>query len=181
MTYKTPIYELTLKTINQLENTRDYPPTKRFLAELKREGNIPSKIFELIPPDKCNYDEKLNNFEKSFILTLKLYAIFSQGRKDVNTNDYKNFGESLRSLKSENNPSTDKRFDALITSCDFDEFSNHLRHMITLLKSKNNAKINFALLSQDIYKVANNNYEPLRIKWAKGYYVNPRKEDKNDK
>lgn len=69
----------------------------------------------------------------------------------------------------------------MITSSTFEELSNHLRHMIRLLKSKSNVQVDYAKLAEDLYQFLRGNREKIRLSWAREYYRYSYKgDDEND-
>ncbi len=81
---------------------------------------------------------------------------------------YNNLGKSLSFLKDESE-SIEKRFVALLNS-DFEDLPNHLRQIISLLKSKE-APINWLLLLKDI-KFWEHENRNVQRQWAKGFWGN---------
>jgi CRISPR system Cascade subunit CasB len=81
---------------------------------------------------------------------------------------YNNLGKSLSFLKDESD-SIEKRFVALLNS-DEEDLPNHLRQIISLLKSKE-APINWYLLLKDI-KSWSHEDRFVQRNWAKGFWGN---------
>ncbi len=84
--------------------------------------------------------------------------------------------------RGEDTKSCDRRFNAMITSSSFEELSYHLRHMISLLKSRNpEVKVNYAKLAEDLYWYLRGYDERLRLAWSRAYYRESYKgEDSNE-
>lgn len=82
-----------------------------------------------------------------------------------------NLGASLRALRAgDATQAADRRFNAMITATTFNELANHLRHLIKLLKSKTEAKVNYAQLAQDLYWFQLGYQSDIRLKWSRDYY-----------
>ena len=65
----------------------------------------------------------------------------------------------------------DRRFNIMITSSTFEELIYHLRHLLTLLKTKSSeTKINYARLAEDLYWFLKDYQESVRLNWARQYY-----------
>lgn len=97
---------------------------------------------------------------------------------------WKNVGYSLNALRGgESASSTDRRFNAMITSASVEELSVHLRHLIRILKSKSNVKINYAKLAEDLFWYQNGQSEKVSLRWGQSYYAfnNNKKENENEK
>ena len=196
------IYGVCLNIINYLDKTKDKPTTKAKLANLRNSinkdlsYNIESLafVFSMLPEDCLGTYKQLNYFEDTILTVLQLYSIYNQGKDEsvVYRNDefsYKSFGKSLASLrkisvesKSKDNNAIDHRFNAMVTSADFEELKHHLRQVIKLLKSNSKETIDFASLAKDLYDFRFGDKGPVRIKWARDYYRNsaPKKGEKDD-
>lgn len=86
-------------------------------------------------------------------------------------NKYKaNIGDALATLRSDESESIDKRFNAMITATNFNKLSYHLRQMIKILKSKSDAKVDYAKLAEDLYWFMIGRKEEVRLSWARSYY-----------
>lgn len=132
----------------------------------------------------------MNDYEKAILTAVQMYALHQQAKVESVLNlDYKegerrqNIGDALSSLRSDDSKAIDKRFNAMITSSNFEELSHHLRQMIKLLKAKSDAKVDYASLADDLYWFLKNQREGLKIKWSRSYYKLNKKErdDKNAK
>ena len=82
---------------------------------------------------------------------------------------YNNLGKSLSFLNTEESKSIERRFVALLNS-DEEDLPNHLRQIISLLKSKEKP-INWLRLLRDI-KNWNSEKIDVRRFWAKGFWGN---------
>lgn len=144
-----------------------------------------SLLFEYLPEEFLGIDQKISSEEKAILTTLQLYALHQQGLSTgvlmENEEGYKNIGYSLKNMrKGDDIVSTDRRFNAMITSSSFEELIYHLRHMIKLLKSRSpEIRINYAKLSKDLYWFLRGYDEKLRLAWAREYYRKDYKGENN--
>lgn len=173
------------------------PWQKKVLAELRNSiGRQPLSLsvlgllFEQIAPEyQSNYGE-FNALEASVLLTLQIFSVVNQGTtfvemssKDDETARYKNFGYSLRSLKTEDNAEAfDRRFNILITSTNSQKFKHHLLQLVKLLKGyKQRVEINFPLLAADIYQFFIGRRNEVRVAWSRQYFRKPVAKEEGEK
>ena len=194
------IYGETAKILRKLDNNREDPSTKAIFANIRNSINNDSSVnmdtlafvFQNISEELLGFSKNLNDYEKAILTAVQMYALHQQAKSDsVLKIDYKegerrqNLGDSLNSMRKNNDEdkSIDRRFNAMITSSNFEELSHHLRQMIKLLKAKSDAKVDYASLADDLYWFLKNQREGLKIKWSRSYYKNNKKEgnDKNAK
>ncbi len=135
-------------------------------------------IFDEMPEGFLGTGKHESAEEKSILLALQLYAIHQQGKGydvilDPKEKKWSNVGTAFRSMRiGGDSAAIDRRFNALITSATFEELANHLRQMIKLLKSKTDAKLDYAQLAQDLYWIIVGSESQVRLKWAREYYFN---------
>ncbi|MCW6700830.1 type I-E CRISPR-associated protein Cse2/CasB [Anaerococcus sp. NML200537] len=194
------IYGETAKILRKLDNNREDPSIKAIFANIRNSINNDSSVnmdtlafvFQNISEELLGFSKNLNDYEKAILTAVQMYALHQQAKSDsVLKIDYKegerrqNLGDSLNSMRKNNDEdkSIDRRFNAMITSSNFEELSHHLRQMIKLLKAKSDAKVDYASLADDLYWFLKNQREGLKIKWSRSYYKNNKKEgnDKNAK
>lgn len=118
------------------------------LAKLRRGlGKKPGEAMEVYSVIGNFLAQAKNRAEEDVLYTLAtLYGLYpSESSKEES-----NFGESVSKLaeKQVDRDSVEKRFVALLNS-HIDDLPNHLRHMISLLKSKD-IRINWLQLLNDI-------------------------------
>lgn len=195
---KLNVYRETARILRILDNTRDTPNTKAKLASIRNSINKDSTanmdamafVFQNIPEEFLGFNKNLNDYEKAILTAVQMYALHQQAKTDsVLKLDYvegerrENLGDAFHSLRGDDSKAIDRRFNAMITSSNFDELSHHLRQMIKLLKAKSNAKVDYASLADDLYWFLKNQREGLKIKWSRSYYKFNKKEgeDKNAK
>lgn len=192
------VYRETVRILRKLDNTRENPSTKAIFANIRNSINKDSSVnmdalafvFQNIPEEFLGYNKNLNDYEKAILTAVQMYTLHQQAKVESVLNlDYKegerrqNIGDALSSLRSDDSKAIDRRFNAMITSSNFEELSHHLRQMIKLLKAKSDAKVDYASLADDLYWFLKNQREGLKIKWSRSYYKLNKKErdDKNAK
>lgn len=175
---------VTRKIISRLSNSLETSSSKAILADLRNSIGRPLStsieiwplLYEYMPEEFLSTSGKTTAEELAILTTLQFYATHQQGKSEnVNLSDdeayYNNIGYSLSFLRIEDDTvSVDRRFNAMITSTNFDELVHHLRQMIKLLKSKTTAKINYPLLANDLYWFIRGYEENTRLRWARQYY-----------
>lgn len=192
---KLNVYKETARILRSLDNTRDKPSTKAIFANIRNSINKDSSVnmdalafvFQNIPEEFLGFNKNLNDYEKAILTSVQMYALHQQAKADsVLEIDYKegerrqNLGDALSSLRGDDSKAIDRRFNAMITSSNFEELSHHLRQMIKLLKAKSDAKVDYASLADDLYWFLKNQREGLKIKWSRSYYKFNKKERENN-
>lgn len=197
---KLNVYKETAKILRLLDNDRDKPSTKAIFANIRNSINKDSSVnmdalafvFQNIPEEFLGFNKNLNDYEKAILTAVQMYALHQQAKADtVLKLDYEegerkqNLGDALKTVrdKEDDAKALDRRFNAMITSSNFDELSHHLRQMIKLLKAKSDVKVDYASLADDLYWFLKNQREGLKIKWSRSYYKFNKKEgdEKNAK
>lgn len=193
---KLNVYKETARILRSLDNTRDKPSTKAIFANIRNSINKDSSVnmdalafvFQNIPEEFLGLNKNLNDYEKAILTSVQMYALHQQAKADsVLKIDYKegerrqNLGDALSSLRGDDSKAIDRRFNAMITSSNFEELSHHLRQMIKLLKAKSDAKVDYASLADDLYWFLKNQREGLKIKWSRSYYKFNKGENNNAK
>ncbi len=188
------VYKVANKILYSLESISGTSQGKATLARLRNSIGKPltdtievwSILFEYLPEEFLGTDKNVSYEEISILTTLQLYALHKQGlSKSVlleGENGYKNIGYSLRCIrKGEDIKSSDRRFNAMITSSTFEELTYHLRHLINLMKSRNSqANVNYGKLAEDLYWYKRGYAERIRLSWAREYYFNKTNKGEND-
>lgn len=190
---KLNVYRETAKILRKLDNNREDPSTKAIFANIRNSINKDSSVnmdvlafvFQNIPEEFLGFNKNLNDYEKAILTSIQMYALHQQAKADSVLKLYykegerrQNLGDSLNSMRKNNDEdkAIDRRFNAMITSSNFEELSHHLRQMIKLLKAKSDAKVDYASLADDLYWFLKNQGEGLKIKWSRSYYKNNKKE-----
>lgn len=193
---KLNVYSETARILRKLDNTRDRPSTKAIFANIRNSINKDSAfnlnalafVFHEIPEEFLGFNKNLNDYEKAILTAVQMYALHQQAKvESVLKLDYEegerwqNLGDALATMRKNEDDSKaiDRRFNAMITSSNFDELSHHLRQMIKLLKAKSDAKVDYASLADDLYWFLKNQREGLKIKWSRSYYKSNKKEGEN--
>lgn len=195
MDNKKEIYKVTNKIIKNIDNHPSPAYKRQTLAKIRNSIGKPiNEATEVWPllfdnlPEGFLGDNRGASFEEQSILTcLQLYALHQQANdKPVYSefDNYNNIGFSLKEMRTEENSGAlDRRFNAMLISETFTEVSNHLRHLIKLLRAKSpETKINYGNLSQDLYWFLRGYKKEVRLNWARQYYwTNKNGDDKDEK
>lgn len=193
------IYKNTSSIIYQIASNLETSSSKAYLAQLRQSINrdiyaaagVFPLIFSNISDQHLGQSGHLTDGERAIITTLQLYALHQQGKTSHvnivdNTKEGKsarNVGAVLNSLRTdENTKAVDRRFNAMITANSFEELIIHLRHLITLLKSRSQSKVNYPQLAVDLYFYQKGSEDNLRLKWSRSYYrqLNNQKEGEKE-
>jgi CRISPR system Cascade subunit CasB len=181
------VYEVTMNILNIIASDLQASSSKAYLASLRQSikrdihwstGVLPL-VFANIPDEYLGKSAELTPVELSIITTLQLFALHQQGKEQFVHSQYdpksrdrlNNIGASLSILRAKDeSQAVDRRFNTMITSTSFSELVTHLRHMIKLLKSKSEAKVDYAQLAQDLYTFQIGYQNSIRLKWARAYF-----------
>lgn len=186
-------YNTTKSILIKLDSTRDASSTKALLANMRNSAdkdisnNVDALayVFSNLSYGEDDRDGELSYMELAIFTAIQMYAIHQQSNiesvlkfanDDENEfgekkNKYKeNIGDALATLRSDESESIDKRFNAMITATNFKKLSYHLRHMIKILKSKSDVKVDYAKLAEDLYWFMIGRKEEVRLSWARSYY-----------
>lgn len=168
--------------------------------------DIWKEVFPELPESFLSRDGNLTKEERSILTALQLFALHQQGKsKSVNLafksddldigEDSKNknadltnkniryftMGDSLSKLReSGESNSIDSRFNAMITANSINEFTHHLRHLLSILKSKEDCKVNYAKLAEDLLWYQVGRQEQVRLLWGQGYYSKKKSIEKEE-
>jgi len=119
--------------------------------------------------------EAEETYYQPYYLVASLFAFWHQGKDKVFPDPPPNLGVSLRSLvdkeggnRDEAEKRIEKRLVALL-NCHRDDLSDHLRHIISLLKSKD-VPINWAQLLHDI-KGWDWESRSVQRSWARAFWI----------
>lgn len=186
-------YNTAKSILIKLDSTRDASSTKALLANMRNSAdkdisnNVDALayVFSNLSYGEDDRGGELSFMEQAIFTAIQMYAIHQQsnvesvlkfGNDDENEsiekkNKYKaNIGDALATLRSDESESIDKRFNAMITATNFNKLSYHLRQMIKILKSKSDAKVDYAKLAEDLYWFMIGRKEEVRLSWARSYY-----------
>lgn len=186
-------YNTAKSILIKLDSTRDASSTKALLANMRNSADkdISNNVDALAYVfSNLSYGEddrygELSYMEQAIFTAIQMYAIHQQsnvesvlkfGNEDENESREKkkkykaNIGDALATLRSDESESIDKRFNAMITATNFNKLSYHLRQMIKILKSKSEAKVDYAKLAEDLYWFMIGRKEEVRLSWARSYY-----------
>lgn len=184
-------YNTAKSILIKLDSTRDASSTKALLANMRNSAdkdisnNVDALayVFSNLSYGEDDRGGELSYMEQAIFTAIQMYAIHQQsnvesvlkfGSDDENESreeKYKaNIGDALATLRSDESESIDKRFNAMITATNFNKLSYHLRQMIKILKSKSDAKVDYAKLAEDLYWFMIGKKEEVRLSWARSYY-----------
>ncbi|MFB0918618.1 MAG: type I-E CRISPR-associated protein Cse2/CasB [Clostridiaceae bacterium] len=164
------------------------------------------EVFPELPESFLSRDGNLTKEERSILTALQLYAMHQQGKpksvnlsfklEDLKSNEeikskddesktksirYFNIGDSLSKLREAGESSSiDSRFNAMITASSINEFTNHLRHLLSIFKSKEESKVNYAKLAEDLMWYQIGKQEQVRLLWGQGYYSKKKLSEKEE-
>jgi CRISPR system CASCADE complex protein casB len=188
------VRNVTVKILNELYAMQEYSTGKAILSRLRNSigrdyvdmADVMPFVFENLPTDFLGNSRKMTDEEVVILTCLQLYAISQQGENECafkSGEGYSNIGTDLKGLRTgDDSTAVDRRFNAMITSAEFDELIVHLRHMIRLLKSKQkNAKVDYGRLAEDLYWIRKNkNKDSIILNWAREYYKFDSKDNKGE-
>lgn len=184
-------YNTAKSILIKLDSTRDASSTKALLANMRNSAdkdisnNVDALayVFSNLSYGEDDRGGELSYMEQAIFTAIQMYAIHQQsnvesvlkfGNNDENESREKkykaNIGDALATLRSDESESIDKRFNAMITATNFNKLSYHLRQMIKILKSKSDAKVDYAKLAEDFYWFMIGRKEEVRLSWARSYY-----------
>lgn len=177
---KSDIYVVTQTMINAIETMENVGTDKALLSSfrhsagksLSQSSEIWNFIFQYLPERYLSETGRETAAEKAVCTALQMYALYRQGNGSHSSQKYINFGTSLGKVRSGIGEDTlDKRMNMILTADDFDELSYRLRQILKLCKSRETVDINFAKLSEDLYKWLNGRKDTIRFLWAQAYYA----------
>ncbi len=141
---------------------------RAILAHLRRGlGKEPGTAMEMFPYIARFVQTKYRSEENAYFLVASLFSLYPTNSWKSDER-YNNLGKSLSPLQTESD-SIEKRFVALLNS-DEEDLPNHLRQIISLLKS-NDKPINWLQLLKDI-KSWTHEEKFVQRNWAKGFWGN---------
>ena len=182
------IYSFVQSKIAELNEGSSW--SRAMLAKLRRGvGKIPGELPDILgymligAPEKWDsFDGKPSKEELAVYNALTLYALHQQGKTEIMNISGKDengkgsgasFGTACGRLVkagSENLTAIKKRFDAVITSIDFNEFVYHARGIIQLLKS-NDITFDYPRFAEDMYRFQfAEQQNRIRLKWGEDFY-----------
>ncbi|HUN19574.1 MAG TPA: type I-E CRISPR-associated protein Cse2/CasB [Caldisericia bacterium] len=125
-------------------------------------------VYSRIPGQTNLFDEKI------YFLTASLFALWHQGKQRLEEDFEGDLGKTFRQIsKKMESESIKERFTAIINS-HFDDLPNHLRHAVSLAKSKD-VPVNWSFLLEDL-KWWNNDDKRVQKKWMKSFLQEERTE-----
>ena len=141
-------------------------------AVAREPGEVP-EVWELTQvkvPD--NAGDAPTREEIAVHTAMTLYAVHQQSRTATMFRPGVGLGRAARELvgRDEENPSAQKRFNALVTSTTVAELRHHLRGFVSQLRARDIA-LDHAMLADDITRFQRpNGAKQVRLAWARQYY-----------
>jgi len=106
-------------------------------------------------------------------LALTLFALHQQGNSDLVISQKILFGQAVSSLidSNKNNESGIKaRFDAALTAKNINEFANHARGLVQLMRAKK-VNMDYPLFAKDLFDYQFvDSQDRVRLRWGEAYY-----------
>lgn len=172
------------RILKELYALQEYSTGKAVLSRLRNSigrsyvdmADIMPFVFDKLPESFLGNSKRMTDEEVCILTCLQLYAIHQQGEEYcvfTSEESYSNIGTSLKVLRvGDDTTAVDRRFNAMITSTEFDELIVHLRHLIRLLKSKQKGtKIDYCRFAEDLCKLRKSrSKDTIILNWAREYY-----------
>lgn len=188
------VLSVTKKIIKKIHYQKDTPSRRATLAKIRKTIGKPlSEAVEVWPILFSNLPENFlssyshpSNEELAIYTAIQFYALQPQGDLDITESEeetqHQNIGESLSQMRrGQDTTAIDRRFNVMITSETFEEFTYHLRHLLQLLKSQSpNTKVDYPSLAGDLYWYLKGKQETIRLNWARSYYKQYVKGEENN-
>lgn len=107
--------------------------------------------------------------------TMTLYSIQQQGKSE-SVNGKMPFAEAVGRIGRTSNavvPGVKRRFDAVLSSSDINELSNHLRGLVQLIRQSDKPlRIDYMLLSRDLYQFQfPDGRRRVLMRWGQEFYA----------
>ncbi|WP_314559198.1 type I-E CRISPR-associated protein Cse2/CasB [uncultured Parvimonas sp.] len=190
MQKKSDVYLVAGEIISRIEHMGNESSRKAILANIRKSigkeltdmTDIWKILFENLPEDFLGTTGKATFEENAIISTLQIYAISMQGSKSSYDTEEKlgNMGQSLSILRiiGDCEP-IDQRFNTMVTSSNYEEFTYHLRSLIKILKSKSIVKIDYSKLAKDLFLYQSGFEKEIKLQWARSFYkkINVKKQE----
>lgn len=187
---KSDVYLVAGEIISRIEHMGNESSRKAILANIRKSigkeliemTDIWKILFENLPEDFLGTSGKATFEENAIISTLQIYAISMQGSKSSDDTEEKlgNMGQSLSILRTIGDcEPIDQRFNTMVTSSSYEEFTYHLRSLIKILKSKSIVKIDYSKLAKDLFLYQSGFEKEIKLQWARSFYkkINVKKQE----
>jgi CRISPR system Cascade subunit CasB len=106
-------------------------------------------------------------------LALTLFALHQQGNPDLVIAQQISFGQAVSWLIDSNNNNESgikARFDAALTAKGINEFANHARSLVQLMKAKK-VSMDYPLFAKDLFDYQFvDSQDRVRLRWGEAYY-----------
>ena len=187
---KSDVYLVAGEIISRIEYLENESSRKAILANIRKSigkelidmTDIWKILFENLPEEFLGTSGKATFEENAIISTLQIYAISMQGSKSSYDTEEKlgNMGQSLSILRiiGDCEP-IDQRFNTMVTSSSYEEFTYHLRSLVKILKSKSIVKIDYSKLAKDLFLYQVGFEKEIKLQWARSFYkkINVKKQE----
>lgn len=180
------------KKIMYLHNNAELSFTKAILANLRRGvGKSPASTPELweltldgLPEELYSKSGEPSNCEWVVHTVLTLFAVHQQGKDLKSQFMHKqnvSLGTALRQLVvGEEEQRIKRRFDAIVTSNNLEEMSQHLRGIVQMMRAKN-IGFDYVRLARDLFWFSfEDARDSVRLIWGQDYYRNIGEENKEE-
>lgn len=180
---KALIHEYVSKKTGYLTECKDNSDGKATLAHLRRGiGKTPGEIPELwgiflneLPERLTSNNGIPTSAEWAVYISMTLFAMHQQGKSDSVHSEGISFGKAVAGLMDENSDGERvrimRRFAPIITAKDMPEFSHHMRCMVQLLRTKDNIRLDYAKLAEDIYDFQyEESRKKVQLRWGQDFY-----------
>lgn len=187
---KSDVYLVAGEIISRIEHMGNESSRKAILANIRKSigkeliemTDIWKILFENLPEDFLGTGGKATFEENAIISILQIYAISMQGSKSSDDTEEKlgNMGQSLSTLRTIGDcEPIDQRFNTMVTSSSYEEFTYHLRSLIKILKSKSIVKIDYSKLAKDLFLYQSGFEKEIKLQWARSFYkkINVKKQE----
>jgi len=166
------------------------PRQRAALAKLRRgvgcePGELP-EVWDItladLPEELLGSDGEVSQAEQAIHTSLTLFALHQQGKAYSVSLKKVSFGSAVRKLVQPdkgNEQTIKRRFDAALTSKDFQEFARHARSLILIAKA-NDICLDYPKFAKDLYKYQNPDLRTkIMLEWGQ-YFWAPIQEDQNN-
>lgn len=191
---KDTVKQVTNRILYQLNGQLELPSGRSKLANIRNTIGKPLNqameiwpmMFQEIPEEFLGRSGEGSFEEKAILAVVQLYALHQQGNSTsvlaTSENRFENIGTALRTLRgNEDSTAIDRRFNTMLTSSTFEELIHHLRHLVKILKAKSKeTKVDYGNLTNDLYWFLREKQGDVRLRWAREYYRQTKKEEKGE-
>jgi len=167
------------RRIAQLDENMPY--SRMMLARLRRAvGKTPldvPDVWEMTIPGFLapTRQDNISDAEWVIHIILSLYAMHKQSSEGSVHKAGEPFGKAVAGLIQRDplrRASVMRRFNALATSVEFSEMTQHARGIIQLLRQDSYSPLDYLDFARDLYRFRRGNASYIRLKWGRDFYRN---------